>query len=187
MDNTSEVGTLQFLVNETRLPFSALSDGFKAFLGWVWDLLYQIALVWDKDKPLTEMPGVVIVDEIDLFMHPEWQRTIVGKVAETFPNLQFLFSTHSPLVAGSLEPENVFVMETDESGAAVVKQYPEPLYGRSASEILTSIYFKLLSSRAPGSDNFSDLVEKAMGGDEAATREFLRQMTEGIPTEKRAE
>lgn len=135
------------------LPFTALSDGFRTFVGWVWDLLYQLALIQpSKSSQILpkEMTGVVIVDEIDLFLHPEWQREVIEKVATTFPKLQFLFSTHSPLVAGTLEPENIFVMEQEPDGTATVKQYRESIYGLTANEILTGAYFALPSTRAPG-------------------------------------
>jgi predicted ATP-binding protein involved in virulence len=180
-DRINALGSPQFLVNNVLLPFSALSDGFKAFVGWVWDMLYQMALVWEHDKPLTEMPGVVIVDEIDLFMHPEWQRTVVQSVAETFPNLQFLFSTHSPLVAGTLEAPHIFVVED-----GTVQQYRENLYGLSASQVLTSSYFGLSSTRAPGTENqpsLSDLAIKATNGDDAAAQKFLEAMAAGVPAE----
>ena len=79
------------------------------------------------------MTGVCIVDEIDLFLHPEWQRVVIEQVAKAFPKMQFLFSTHSPLVAGTLEPENIFVMEQESDGTATVKQYTENIYGLTAN------------------------------------------------------
>lgn len=148
------------------LPFPALSDGFRAFVGWVWDMLYQIALVQPSNqskRSLIEQTGVVIVDEIDLFLHPEWQRCVIEQVATTFPNLQFLFSSHSPLVAGTLEPKNIFVLETDDEGAAVVKQYEENIYGLTANQVLTSSYFGLASTRAPGTGTLSDMAARSLG------------------------
>lgn len=142
------------------LPFSALSDGFRAFVGWVWDLLYQMARVQSTGAELTDLPGVVIVDEIDLFLHPEWQRVVVQKVAEAFPNLQFLFSTHSPLVAGTLEPENLFVVERGPEGTATVAQYRENIHGLTANQVLTSSYFGLSSTRAPGTGTLDDLAQR---------------------------
>ena len=90
----------------TKLPFQALSDGYRAFITWVWDLLFQLSRLDSIDGSrltLIEIPGVVLVDEIDLLLHPEWQRVVVEQLSKTFPLLQFLFSSHSPLVAGTLE------------------------------------------------------------------------------------
>jgi predicted ATP-binding protein involved in virulence len=142
------------------LPFSALSDGYRAFIGWVWDLLYQMARLQPQDGPglpLTEVPGVVIVDEIDLFLHPEWQRTVVEQVATTFPKLQFLFASHSPLVAGALEPANLFVLEGNR-----VEQYRENIYGLTANQVLTSSYFGLHSTRAPGTGTLETMATRSL-------------------------
>ncbi len=155
--------------NGVLLPFSALSDGFRAFVGWVWDLLYQLASVntpddfksaSDRVRPslkLTEIPGIAIVDEIDLYLHPEWQRVVVAQVSSMFPRLQFLFSSHSPLVAGSVEPENTFVLEADR-----IEQYRENIYGLTPNQVLTSSYFGLRSIRAPQTGTLSDLARKTL-------------------------
>lgn len=159
------------------LPFPALSDGFRTFAGWVWDLLYQIAKVQYSEtanqtaepppRPgLAEMSGVVVVDEIDLFLHPEWQRIVVDLVVTAFPNLQFLFSTHSPLVAGALEPANIFVMETGSGGTVDIARYSERIHGLSANQILTSSYFGLRSTRAPEAGTLTDLARSLSGSNE---------------------
>lgn len=172
-----------FQVKGVALPFPALSDGFRAFVGWVWDMLYQLSRVGKNVNLLTDIPGCVIVDEIDLFLHPEWQRCVVEQIATTFPRLQFLFSTHSPLVAGSLEAGNIYSLDTDDQGAAVVRQYEENIYGLSASQVLTSSYFGLHSTRAPHTGTLDDLAERALNGDATAETEFLHQMRQGIDIE----
>ena len=167
------------------LPYNALSDGFRAFVGWIWDLLFQIARLvgrYENRWKLTDAAGVVIVDEIDLFLHPEWQRFVVERVAETFPDIQFLFSTHSALVAGTLEPENIFVLDTDQNGNAVVEQYREDIYGQSANQILTSSYFRLPTTRAPGAQ-VEDIARLALSEETSDRDEFLKRMTQSIPRE----
>jgi predicted ATP-binding protein involved in virulence len=135
-----------------------------------------------QNHRLTDISGVVIVDEIDLFLHPEWQRFVIEKIAEAFPKLQFCFSTHSPLVAGTLEPENIFVMETDSNGITIVDQYRENIHGLTANQILTSSYFGLSSTRAPGTE-MSEISKLALSGKEADRLEFARRMAEAIPSE----
>lgn len=147
------------------LPFSALSDGFRAFVGWVWDLLFQMASLLQPHgsaQELKTMTGVVIVDEIDLFLHPEWQRVVIDQVAQMFPSIQFLFTSHSPLVAGALEPENIFVLEDDK-----VEQYHENIYGLTPNQVLTSSYFGLRSLRAPYTGTLGDLADRTLTGLEA--------------------
>jgi AAA domain, putative AbiEii toxin, Type IV TA system len=105
--------------------------------------------------------GVVIVDELDLFLHPSWQREIIGKIATTFPHIQFFFSTHSPIVAGTVEAKNRYITEETSDGA-VIKQYEEEIYGMTANQVLTSSYFNLHSTRAPGTGTLADLAIKRL-------------------------
>ena len=171
-----------FSVRGTLLPFGALSDGYRAFIGWVGDLLYQMCRVTPAEHKLMDLRGVVMVDELDLLLHPAWQRTVVEALATTFPNLQFFFTSHSPIITGTLEAANIFVTETDpETGASIVVPGQERVHGLSADQILTSSYFDLPTPRAPDAVNqMNDLARDAWAGDENASLEFLRRMTEGF-------
>ncbi len=145
-------------------PFTALSDGYRGFIAWVWDLLVQMARVLPLNASADEfnqLSGVVIVDEIDLFLHPRWQRFLIEELADQFPKLQFLFSTHSSLVVGMLEKENVRVLNQSEDGSKV-EQYQEEVEGKTPNELLTSIYFGLSSTRSPHSGTLSEQVEREM-------------------------
>jgi hypothetical protein len=163
-DRTDSNGQSLFSRSGVLLPFDALSDGYRYFIGWVWDLQCRMAVAsrnpWRPSEHgsirdrLAVMNGVVIVDEIDLLLHPEWQRTVVEQVAQAFPNLQFLFTSHSPLVAGGLEPANIFVLNDE-----TVEQYRENIYGLTPNQVLTSSYFGLGSLRAPNTGTLLDLAE----------------------------
>ncbi|MGH9800281.1 MAG: AAA family ATPase, partial [Blastocatellia bacterium] len=124
-------GEYLFEVEGLKTVFSALSDGYQSYIGWVTDLFYHICMAAPAKAKLAEICGIVMVDEIDLHLHPDWQRSVISKLSEALPNLQFIFSTHSPIVTGSLNRENIFVMETTETGASIVKQYDEHIYGLS--------------------------------------------------------
>jgi predicted ATPase len=156
-----------FRVRGASVPFSALSDGYRAYIGWIADLLYHLSTGSAKGARLTENRGLVLVDEIDLHLHPEWQRNVISTLSRTLPNLQFVFSTHSPIVAGSLHNENIFVMETGAKGESHVMKYSERIYGLDAQQVLLSPYFGLESTRAPG---FVDEV-----------RDLSRQLKPGRP------
>ena len=99
-----------------EVPYSALSDGYRSFIGWVGDLLFQIESATRDDMPLDQVGGIVLVDEVDLLLHPSWQREVVPLIAETFPNLQFVFTTHSPIVAGTLQAGNILIARVDGLG-----------------------------------------------------------------------
>ena len=163
------------------VPFSALSDGFRGYIAWVSDLLYHMNDVCPRDMRLSDMTGLVMVDEVDLHLHPSWQREVIGTVARGLPKMQFVFTTHSPIVAGTLPAANIFVMHTDDDGLPTVRQPAENVYGLNADQVLLSSYFGLESTRAPGAvDQLRELQTKALHGDRDAARRVLSKLVEGF-------
>lgn len=169
-------GEYLFERESARVPLMALSDGFRAFIGWVGDLLYHIRNSVPNGKKLEQVEGIVMVDEIDLHLHPRWQRTIIKTLSDTFPNIQFIFTSHSPLVTGSLESANIWVM----AEAGPVQLLNEPIYGLSADQVLQSRYFNLDSTRPPAvAEELRNLDARAQRGDQAASLEFMRRLAYG--------
>ena len=82
-----------------------LSDGYKNTLSMVADIAYRMAVLnpWLLDRVLTETTGIVLIDEIDLHLHPQWQQRIIGDLRTIFPKVQFIVSTHAPLVINSVK------------------------------------------------------------------------------------
>jgi len=136
-----------FRVHGQDVPFAALSDGYRAYIGWICDLLHHIVVTCPSGSRLVENRGLVLVDEVDLHLHPNWQRNIIGLLSRALPNIQFVFTSHSPLVAASLQRENIFVMETDEQGESRVRKYEEHIFGLSADQALEGSYFGMSSTR----------------------------------------
>jgi predicted ATPase len=175
-----ERGEYLFQVRRTKVPFSALSDGYKAFIGWIGDLLYHVCMGCPTGKKLVDNKGVVLVDEIDLHIHPEWQRTIIPTLAQALPNLQFIFTSHSPLVVGTLERANIIHVETNRAGRPIMRRPDAEVYGLSADQILRSDVFGLDSTRDPAfKDHLDVLSRKAETGDRAAAMLFMRQAALG--------
>jgi len=137
---------LFFRVDGVLLPTSALSDGYQAFLAWTGDLLHRLAAVAPTGLPLREIPGVVLIDEVDLHLHPAWQRQVLHRLAAAFPRLQIIATTHSPLVLGSVRHEQVRVLRSDQ-GLSEVLLPSEVTWGRSADQLLASPFFGLDSTR----------------------------------------
>lgn len=95
---------LKFVVKKgtETLDIMQLSDGYKTLLSLVIDLAIRMALANpESNKPL-ESESVVLIDEIDLHLHPEWQRKVLGDLLRTFPKTQFLLTTHSPFIIESI-------------------------------------------------------------------------------------
>lgn len=159
-------------------PFTALSDGYKAFIGWAGDLIGHLADVAPLGKRLNEITGVVLVDEIDLHLHPAWQRQVAPQLSTTFPCLQFVFSSHSPLVASSVRRENIFVTDRAENGTATINQIDEYVYGQSVEHVLLSSYFGLTTTRPPSFQQEAEgLFKRVAEGDAQAALEFLNRLT----------
>lgn len=98
-----------------------LSDGEKCTLAMFGDLARRLALANPNLVNPLEGEGIVLIDEIELHMHPSWQRRILGVLKNTFPNIQFILTTHSPQILGELNDEyNIFVLsETDNAECRV--------------------------------------------------------------------
>lgn len=93
------------------LPVRQLSDGERGALALVLDLTRRLAQANPGlDDPAAKGTGVVLIDEIDLHLHPKWQREIVRNLPEAFPKLQFIATTHSPQVIGEVEHDRIQVM-----------------------------------------------------------------------------
>ena len=164
------------------LPFDALSDGYRAYIGWVADLLYHICMGAPSGAKLVEARGIVLVDEIDLHLHPEWQKTVVPTLATTFPKLQFILTTHSPLVVGTLHRQNIRVLTRDTRSESLTTRLDEPkeeTFGLSADQILTGEHFGLASTR---NDAFLDslaTIARRAEEDPSAALEFMTLLTQG--------
>lgn len=96
-----------FAVNkgDVQLSFDQFSEGERALVALVADIARRAALT-DHDPPL-EAPGVVLIDEIDLHLHPGWQREVLPRLTATFPNMQFITTTHSPVVVASVPSASI--------------------------------------------------------------------------------
>jgi predicted ATP-binding protein involved in virulence len=122
--------------NGMSLNVSQLSDGEKCVLAVLGDLARRLTIANPLlDNPL-EGTGVVLIDEIELHMHPSWQRKILGVLRETFPNIQFIITTHSPQVLGEVDESwNLFALsQSDKQNVAVEKT--EQMNGFDSNYIL---------------------------------------------------
>ena len=154
------------------VPFAALSDGYRAFIGWVADMLYHLTQGAGSGKRLDETQGIVLIDEIDLHLHPQWQRSVLPTLASALPKMQFIVTSHSPLVTASLHENQVRVLGNDRIGPL-----NESLEGRSVDQILRSPYFGLRSAHSQATETARDaLTEQVSKGDIKASLAFMRSL-----------
>lgn len=117
-----------------KLSVQQLSSGEKSLLTLVGDLARRLAIANPGLKNPLEGRGVVLIDEVDLHLHPTWQTKIVARLQKTFPNIQFILTTHSPLIINHLKPESVFFLKDNECYPA--QQEDLITYGASIPSIL---------------------------------------------------
>ena len=173
-------GEYVFAKKNTKLPFSALSDGYRAFLGWVGDLLFHLERTCPSGKKLVENEGIVLIDEIDLHLHPAWQMKILPLLANALPKIQFFVTTHSPLVIGSIEWQNIIYLETRKDGSSYPKRNNINPYGLDADQILVTDMFGLKSTRNNQvADEIRRLSFKASNGDSDSRVRLMQLLTEG--------
>jgi predicted ATP-binding protein involved in virulence len=164
-----------------KVPFPALSDGYRAFLGWIGDLLYHVSMTAPSGKMLRENKGIVMVDEIDLHLHPKWQMTVLQTLARELPNIQFIVTSHSPLIVGSLEWMNIIVMKPGAKQSSKAERIEWAVHGLDADQVLITEFFGMDSTRAPGKKKqLKELSLKARTGDTEAAKELLEQMSKGV-------
>jgi predicted ATP-binding protein involved in virulence len=133
---------LHFITNgDQRVLVNQLGSGYQSLITWVVDLAKRMFDRYPKsDNPLAE-PAIVLVDEIDLHLHPEWQRKIVAFLRGKFPKTQFIVTAHSPLVVQSADDINVVVLQKDEETDEVEIDQPKitNFQGWSIEEILSDL------------------------------------------------
>ncbi len=105
------------LKNNSKLPLKMLSDGFRTMLAMVADIAYRAAVLNPHlgNEAAQKTPGIVLIDEIDLHLHPKWQRRVVNDLRRTFPEIQFVATTHSPFIIQSLREGELINLDKPEA------------------------------------------------------------------------
>ena len=118
------------------IPFDTLSDGQRGMVALVADIARRMCLLNPQlgDSVLSETPGVVVIDELDMHLHPAWQRRLPGVLKKTFPKVQFIAASHSPQIIGELSASEVWLMR-----GAKVLGHPDRSLGLSSGEVLEEL------------------------------------------------
>ena len=110
-----QIEELMYVEGEKVLPVSDLSSGYQSLIWMVFDIAYRMALLnpFLLDK-ITMTHGIVLIDELDMHLHPKWQWMVIRALRETFPNIQFIAATHAPILFASAENVWLIDIEGDE-------------------------------------------------------------------------
>lgn len=125
-----------------------MSLGYRTLMTWMVDFASRLFDRYpDSPNPLAE-PAIVLVDEIDLHLHPKWQRKLMQELSDTFPNTQFIASAHSPLVVQAATNANVVLLRR-EGDHVIIDNDVKAIKGWRVDQVLTSDLFGLESARPP--------------------------------------
>lgn len=119
-----------------RIPLNQLSDGYKGTISLIADIAYRMAILNPQllDTVLEKTEGIVLIDEIDLHLHPKWQQHILENLTEIFPKVQFIVSTHAPAVISSAKSENLIILKNRQA-----LQLGNQVYGKAVKSVLEEI------------------------------------------------
>jgi predicted ATP-binding protein involved in virulence len=121
------------------LKFSSLGYGYQSALSWIADFCKKMFDKYpDSANPLKE-PAVLLIDEIDLHLHPQWQRTIIKHLSNIFPQTQFIVTTHSPFVIQSMESVNLYTLHHQNQQTEVKHWGNKSFTGWGIEDILSEV------------------------------------------------
>lgn len=136
----SETGGVQFETPYGLVPLSGLSLGYQTTLTWIVDLALRLYERYpNSSNPLAE-PGIVLIDNIDLHLHPRWQRRMMADITERFPAIQFVATAHSPLVVQAAENAKLVVLR-EQDGQVLIDDDHELVNTWRVDQILASDLF----------------------------------------------
>jgi predicted ATP-binding protein involved in virulence len=119
------------------MPVTRLSDGVKAMLSLTADIAYRcVQLNPHLASPIEETTGIVLIDEVDLHLHPKWQQTVLDDLRKTFPKIQFIVTTHSPQVISTVPSEQIRIIL--DGGEVILAE--DGTQGAEASRILNEVF-----------------------------------------------
>lgn len=138
-----------FKVGDANVPTPALSDGYRSILALAGDLVWRLIEAFPDSKAPLDEEGVVLIDELDIHLHPVWQRQIATWLQSVFPNIQFIVATHSPLIAAGAGKDAVtYRIFQNEVGNVECVEVKNVAF-KDVDSILQSEAFGLVSTYSP--------------------------------------
>ncbi len=156
--------------------FENLSDGQRAVIGLVADIARRMCLLNPilGSQVTLQTPGVVLIDELDVHLHPRWQRMLTIGLKRAFPALQFIVASHSPQVIGELHPDEIILLRPE--GTA----HPQVSYGLDSSQILEEI-MGATARNADVEKRLADLFEHMERNQLELARDEISRLKNDVP------
>jgi hypothetical protein len=177
-----EMDLLDIHGKRIRVPATWLSQGYQSLIAWLADLVGQILLDAGEPVEAADMEGTVLVDEIDVHLHPTWQVRLIPALKKVFPRLQFIATTHSPMVLPALAAEEVYLLSQDAEGNVTAQQSARSPALLTGSELydaffeIRKLYPEALGDKLHRYGNLA--TDPTRSAEEEATMRALKQELE---------
>lgn len=124
-----------------ELPIELLSDGIRNMVGMVADIAFRATKLNGhlRAEAAARTPGIVLIDEVDMHLHPEWQQVVLQSLILAFPEIQFIVTTHSPQVLSTVKRENIRIIGSGTDGKIIATPPLAMTYGEPSGDVLHSV------------------------------------------------
>ncbi|MBE4173951.1 AAA family ATPase [Vibrio parahaemolyticus] len=163
IDRSSGRAEVRLINENVNINFSQASKGQQVYISLIADIARRLISLNPSLSNRLNGQGIVLIDEVELHLHPDWQKNILKNLTSTFPNIQFIVSTHSPIVISGVQSRNIRILGKNSDGEYVASPPVAQSYARSPSEILYTIMHVDLSDRFPESstlEKYRKIVEQ---------------------------
>ena len=160
MDQRMPDGTVK------EMRFDQLSDGYRGMVALVADFARRLAICnrFTSENPL-EGKGILLIDEVDVHLHPKWQYRVVGDLRRTFPNVQLMMTTHSAEVLSSVKKEHIYILRADQDGVLMEEHPQDETMGYYPDSIAAEVMNTLeLYRETPGFKAYLDCLAELQTG-----------------------
>ncbi len=156
--------------SENRKTFDELASGYRSIITMIGDLMIRLSKTQSEITDFHKLAGIVLIDEIDLHLHPKWQKALVENLTKLFPRIQFIASTHSPIpILGAPEDTVIINVQRDEENGITAKKLDIDFSRLLPNSLLSSPIFNfddLIASSKPDNkfphteDSYSELEDR---------------------------
>lgn len=161
--------------NGDSLDVAQLSQGEKSLMALIGDIARRLAVMNPGLEDPLRGDGIVLIDEVDMHLHPQWQRSLIEQLTTTFPNCQFVLTTHSPLVISDSKNVLTYLIGEDD-----VKPLP-PLYGDDANTVLLEIMDTDIRN-AEVNEKLGDALDAIHDSDIPKAKRLIQELDADLPT-----
>jgi len=171
----SKKTTLLLDKDGVTLNINQLSDGERGILALILDLVQRLLQANpDLENPLQDGKALVLIDELDLHLHPRWQRMVVQKLTDIFPNCQFIATTHSPQIIGEVHPNGLTLLKKEDDQVLAIQE------GRQAFGLDSSWILKHLMDAEPRNLTVQDQINSIEDSLEEGDLELARNQLDTL-------